>query len=128
MRFTLGKPERIKSRKLIEKMFVEGDVVRQFPFRAVFLKTEEGGLQMAVSVPKKRVKKAVDRNKVKRLVREAYRLQRDQIVGEIKESYAIMIIYLDNTIPEFDFIEGKIKKLLERFVNDIESKKNEKVD
>jgi hypothetical protein len=55
-------------------------------------------------------------------------LQRDQIVGEIKESYAIMIIYLDNTIPEFDFIEGKIKKLLERFVNDIESKKNEKVD
>jgi ribonuclease P protein component len=129
MSFTLGKSERIKSRKLIEKMFVEGDVVKQYPFRAVYIKTaEKTGVQMAVSVPKKRLKKAVDRNKVKRLIRESFRLQRDAVLGEVKGSYALMIIYLANEIPDMELVHQKIKKLLVRFVNDIESNNDEKVD
>ncbi len=129
MRFTLGKSERIKSRKLMEQMFVEGSSVKQYPFRLVWLETTEPeGVQMGVSVPKKRIKKAVNRNRVKRLIKEAFRLNKPQMLGALKGNYAIMIIYMDSSILPFDEACLKIKKLLERFINEIESKYDEKVD
>lgn len=122
MGFTLGKSQRIKSRKLIEQMFEEGKAVKNYPFRAVFLEQHEGGFQMAVSVPKKRLKKAVDRNKVKRMVREAYRLQSPEIFQEASEaSFAIMIIYMGNEVPDYSLVSTKIKGLLQRFVKEIQS-------
>ena len=97
-------------------MFLEGQRTKEYPFRAVWLKTEQEGVQMAVSVPKKKLKKAVDRNRVKRLVREAYRLNKPEISG-----YAIMFIYMDYKLPEFDFVQQKIKTLLQRFIEEAKS-------
>ena len=73
MKFTLGKEERLKSRKLIGRLYTEGETIKKFPLRMVYLQTEHTSnypAQVGVSVPKRLFKKAVDRNRIKRLLRE----------------------------------------------------------
>ena len=73
MKYTLGKQERLKSKKLIEKLYKEGSSVKAFPLRMVFLQTEHTSdypAQIGVSVAKRNFKKAPDRNRLKRLMRE----------------------------------------------------------
>jgi ribonuclease P protein component len=79
MNNTLGKKERLKSRKLIGRLFEEGTSIKNFPFRLVYLSTEITSVfsvKASFSVPKRNFKKAVDRNRIKRLIREAYRLEK----------------------------------------------------
>ena len=76
MKFTLGKQERLKSRKLIEKLYKNGESVKAFPLRMVYLQTAHTSkfpAQVGVSVAKRNFKKAPDRNRLKRLMRETYR-------------------------------------------------------
>jgi len=88
---TFRKQERIVSKQLIETLFGKGSSqsLAAYPLRAVYMQTEhqEGHapVQILISVPKKRFKHAVDRNRVKRQVREAYRCHKqllsDSVVG-----------------------------------------------
>lgn len=74
---TLGKEERLCSRKVLEEMFSGGhQSVSAFPVRAVFMPSDEPGVRIMVSVSKRYFKRAVKRNRVKRQLREAYRLQK----------------------------------------------------
>ena len=80
MKFTFNKKDRLKSQKLIEKLFLEGKSVSSFPLKLIYLKTQVSGahvIKAGVSVSKRNFKKAVDRNRIKRLLRECYRLNRD---------------------------------------------------
>lgn len=80
MKFTLGKKERLKSKKLIEQLYAEGKSIKVFPFRMVFLQvqhTSDFPCQVGFSVPKRNFKLAVSRNRIKRLMRETYRLQKN---------------------------------------------------
>ena len=76
-RFTLSKEERLCSRKALEELF-EGSnkSMLNYPIRAVFQKTEETGIRIMVSVSKRFFKRAVKRNRIKRQLREAYRLNK----------------------------------------------------
>ena len=76
-RFTLSKEERLCSRKALEELF-EGSnkSMLAYPIRAVFQKTEETGIRIMVSVSKRFFKRAVKRNRIKRQLREAYRLNK----------------------------------------------------
>ena len=79
MKYSYSKKEKLKSKKTIELLFKEGDSVSDFPLRLVWLETsfDDGSqIKTAVSVSKKHFKTAVDRNRVKRLMREAYRLNK----------------------------------------------------
>jgi len=108
--------ERLKSRKLISEVFEEGSVVKSFPLRAHFTALPEKFIQkhqVGVSVSKRYFKKAVDRNKVKRLMREAYRTQK-QLLDELPKPFAIMIIYHSNEVLNFQTIEQKMKTLLSK--------------
>ena len=75
-RFGLGKSERLKSRKQIEELFLSGNNFSQFPIRVSyqFEASEKPTFQIGVSASKKYFKKAVDRNRIKRLLRETYRI------------------------------------------------------
>src|SRR5690349_13521323 len=97
-KLTLGKNERLKSRKLIDQLFSEGKKFGIAPFRIFYLHTssEKPVLQCGVGVSSKNFKKSVDRNKIKRLMREAYRLQKSLLADCIEEknySLNMFVIY-----------------------------------
>ena len=81
MRFTLGKDTKLKSKKAIEQLFTDGNSIRKGPLRCVFkFASGEMAHKVGVSVSKRFFKKAPDRNRVKRLFREAYRLNQHDLM------------------------------------------------
>lgn len=125
--FTFKKEEKLKRRKVIQGLFKEGQSFGQYPLRLVWMEvTEREGtfpVQFTASVPKKRYKKAVDRNKLKRKIREAYRLHKHKLYrvfeGEDKQ-YAFMVIYVAKEQESFAKIEWAMKKMIRRFTRDFE--------
>jgi ribonuclease P protein component len=93
MPLTLKKKERLKSRKAIDALFQSGSSFSMFPFRVVYLFTTTG-VQVGVGASKKNFKKAVDRNRVKRLTREAYRLQKEVLIHTLSEGKGLSIFFL----------------------------------
>ena len=79
--YTLGKNERLKSRKLIEQLFKKGISFSIFPLRVVYLQTgyNADAIKVGFTVSTKYFKKAVDRNRIKRQMKEAYRLQKKEL-------------------------------------------------
>lgn len=119
MNHSFPKKEKLKSRKLIGQLFAEGKSISKFPLRLVYLKTDlpEGtGIQAAVSVGKRNFKKAVDRNRIKRLLRETYRLNKHMVLEGSEASYAFMFLYLGREMPEYKKTEHKMKQLLTLFL------------
>ncbi len=119
MTFSYSKKDKLKGKKLIERLFVEGASVAAYPLRMVYLKldteNQETQLKAGVTVSKKHFKKAVDRNHIKRLIREAYRLHRDDYFNNKSTSFALMILYLEKDIPDYASVEKKMKQLLDKF-------------
>ena len=87
--FGLNKNEKLKSRKAVEELFARGKSQNIFPIRVSYqffpVEAEgQAGLQIGVSVSKRYFKKAADRNRIKRLLREAYRLQKNELLQLVK--------------------------------------------
>ncbi|MDO9137001.1 MAG: ribonuclease P protein component [Lutibacter sp.] len=123
MKFTLGKDEKLKSRKLIEHLFGEGKRVKSFPLQLIYLQINhdsEFPVKVGFSVPKKVVKLAVDRIRIKRMMREAYRLNKYLISENIKEPYIFMFIYTAKEEPEYADLEEIFKKVFVKFLSKIE--------
>lgn len=121
-RFGFPKAERLKSRKQIENLFAEGKSFSVFPIRVTyrFFSHEESGLQVGVTASKKYFKKAVERNRIKRLLREAYRLQKEDIRTQLKytgKRGVVFFVYTDKTIASFDVIQAAMAKCLKRLSN-----------
>ncbi|MGY0391221.1 ribonuclease P protein component [Bizionia sp. KMM 8389] len=122
MNKTYNKYEKLKSKKQIEKLFTEGQSVSVYPFRMVFLQTnfDDGStIKTGVSVSKKYFKKAVDRIRIKRQMREAYRLNKTQYFNNITTSYAFMILYIGKNKPTSKNVEQSMNKLFKKFSNTI---------
>ncbi|KOY51287.1 Ribonuclease P protein component [Polaribacter dokdonensis DSW-5] len=131
MKYTLGKQERLKSKKLIEKLYKEGSSVKAFPLRMVFLQTEHTSdypAQIGVSVAKRNFKKAPDRNRLKRLMRESYRLQKEIVYNNLDVPYVFMISYLGKEEKDYEEIYAKMNKLLNLFIKQIQNIPNEEHD
>ena len=126
MGFTFNKSEKLKSRKLIEQLFLEGKSVTVFPFRMLYLQTsfEHGPkIKAGISVSKRNFKKAVERNRIKRLMREAYRLNKSHYFNNITTSYALMILYIGKDMPDFGSVDSNLKLLFSSLIEKI-SKQN----
>ncbi len=119
MRFTFKKEEKLKSRKLIEQLFKKGSSLSEFPLRMVYLKvdhTTNYPVQASFSVSKRKFKKAVDRNRIKRLMRESYRLHKHTLYKNIEDKHVIMFTYIDEKEHKYVDIEEKMIHLLKKFV------------
>ena len=121
-RFTLSKEERICSKKLINELFTgNGRSMTAFPLRVVFMERtivdEQPRAAMLVSVPKRYFKHAVDRNRVKRQVREAFRRNKSIITQNLTddhEAVAMAFVWLTNEKFPSSEVENRMVRLLTR--------------
>ena len=122
MDLSYSNKEKLKSKKLIEKLFAEGKAVSVFPLRLIYLKKGEIN-KVGVSVSKRNFKKAVDRNRIKRLLREAYRYNKNMLIDNNVDGYALMILYISKDIPDYDLVNSKTQVLFSKFLNKISDSK-----
>lgn len=123
-----GKRERIVSQKLIDGLFGgSNQSLVAFPLRIVYLYKErakdEPPVQVLMSVPKKRFKHAVDRNRVKRQLREAYRRHKDiveSMLGE-EEGVAIAFVWLTDRHAPSAVVDQRVATLLEKMAKKVKS-------
>ena len=119
-RFTLGKHERLKSRKLLEQLFKEGKSFFVHPIKVYYQPLPAEGtvsLQAAFGVSARVFRKAVERNRIKRLLREAYRLQKSTLATAIannNQKLAVFFLYVGKELPEFELIKEKMEVILNR--------------
>lgn len=128
MNNTLCKAERLDKKKIIEKLFAGGArSFSAFPLRVVFLPVEELEAQAAilVSVSKRRFKRAVKRNRVKRAIREAYRTQKHALLEALVDRnlrMAIAFIYLSDDLADIALVEERMKGALMRIIENLPGK------
>lgn len=128
--FTLGKEERLKSRKQIEQLFDKGKSFVVTPFRVYFIVNSElpiqkgeSGVKFGAGVSAKNFKKAVDRNRIKRLTREAWRLQKNEISNKAKEAQRrlnVFFIYTGKELPDFTTVKDKVAIALKKLTDKID--------
>ena len=117
---TFGKSERLCSRKQIEMLFSSGKSFSAFPFRVQYLyvpRLDETVSQVMFPVPKKRFKRAVKRNLIRRRAKEAFRLNKHLLYADIPEGYTLVaaFIYIDAAIQPYDSIHKGIVKAIDKF-------------
>ena len=120
-RYTFKKEEKLKSRKTIEELFKEGKSFSIFPFRILWNIHDKNSspLQTGFAVSSKNFKKAVDRNRIKRLMREAYRLQKNDLQNQLtkqQKHIVVFFIYVGNELPDHVLIFEKTKTVLNRLI------------
>ena len=121
--FTFTKAERLKSAKTIGRLFKEGQSFGVFPLRLVWLRDEtpldgSSPIRFTVSVGKKNHKSAVARNRIKRKVREAWRLNKHRLYGKLagnEGQLAFLVIYLAKEDLPFQEIEKAVQVMIRIF-------------
>ena len=118
--FSFGKDEKLCLEKSIDRLFAQGLSFVAYPLRVVYLVAKEDDLgkqlcRVLISVPKRKFKRANKRNRIKRLVRESYRLNKELLTGVLIDksvSVDIALIFLKSEMPSYQEVEKGIKKML----------------
>jgi ribonuclease P protein component len=123
VRNTLSKSERLSSLKAIEQLFADGQHLSQYPIRLVWISRKRQEMDTPVrvmfSASKKKFARAVDRNRIKRLMREGYRLHKTQLYTRIPPelTYDLALIYTGKEIESMEHIQNKIIRALGRMLD-----------
>jgi len=107
---------------LIERLFQERNSISGFPLRLFYIdvKSADGPkLQTAVSVPKKTFKSAVKRNRIKRQLREAYRMNKHLVFNNSEGNFAFLILYLGKEMPTSEEVDKSMQIILQKFIKKI---------
>ncbi|MEL6811008.1 MAG: ribonuclease P protein component [Bacteroidota bacterium] len=113
MSLKFPKSERLKSRKLIEQLFSEGKSISKFPVKMFYLPVEElERTQATFAVPKRNFKLAVTRNRIKRQMREAYRLHKHLLSDSNGKTFALLFLYISKNKPKYATLDTALGKLL----------------
>ena len=120
MRYTFRKEERLKKKNLITELFSSGKSESVFPLKMIYLEFDHCSpfkIQAGVSVSKRNFKNAVDRNRIKRLMREAYRKNKYLIYkDENTKKHLIMFIYQAKDEVSSELLEKKMTQLIKKFL------------
>lgn len=137
-KYTLSKDERVKKRRYIEQLFNGSKSFSVPPYRVFYFfrhdsdlddgtpdwqeRRNEPLLQAAFGATKKKFKRAVDRNRIKRLTREAYRLQKLPLQASIRERkeacLKIFLLYTGVEMPDFNLVKEKVGAILQKLENE----------
>jgi len=125
--FSFSKNERLKSQKVIQRLFKEGKSLSSFPLRLIYLadSSDQAGLkiQFAATVPKKKFPKAVRRNRIRRQIKECYRLDKNLLAQKLENKFngslSIMIIYVAPEALPYAKMERAMKYLLQKLAKTI---------
>jgi ribonuclease P protein component len=116
MNYRLPKSERLHAEKLIKELFSEGSSFFLYPFKVLFYvkeESEKGTVQVLFSVSKKKIKKANQRNLVRRRIKEAYRLNKSLLTLDSKD-ISVGLIYVASDLMEFSDLQSKIIPILKK--------------
>ena len=124
--FTFHKHERLTNRSVIQTIFrKEGQMLRSGPLMMVYLEqvlNTPAPAQVLISVSKRRFKKAHDRNRIKRLLKEVYRLHKAPLYHSMEahgKQFALALIYQASDLPDFVSLESHFKRIVHDFVEDL---------
>lgn len=124
--FTLGKKERLKSNQAIQKLLKSGKTVSSFPLKIYWDISEDLQQQlpvrMAVGISKRKIRRAVDRNLLKRHLRESYRLNKHILYDPLQNkglNAVLIILFLADESLSFEVMDPKIRDLLRRIANNL---------
>lgn len=117
MPYNYPRSEKLKSRKALGALFTAGRSFSVFPVKVFYTYEENtgGGVKAGVGVSSRHFKKAVDRNRIKRLLREAYRLNKTQLneaMQQKKSSLSVFFLYVGKELPAWELVSEKIKTAL----------------
>ncbi len=121
-RNTFPLKEHLKSKNVIESLYANGASVTAFPLRAVFLEqpiSQEPTAAILINVAKRRFRHAVDRNLLKRRIREAYRTGKHDFIETLENNgkkMAVAIMYIDTKPSSTDYLKRKMGKLLDGII------------
>ena len=119
------KTERLKSKIIFDELIASGSTVKKHPFILVWKKLNEDQeypIRIAFSVSKKRFPLAVDRNEMKRKIREVYRLKKSDIYANLNNNYAVLLIYTPKEKIKRDLLNNKLTLVFERLIDDVKKR------
>lgn len=124
-RFTYSTTEKLKSRKLLNQVFAEGKSLNVYPLKITYTLKEidtSSNAQIGVGSSSRHFKKAVQRNRIKRLLRESYRLQKHSLLDSLPENKQLIafVLFVGKDMSETALIPEKMKLLLDKLANSIQ--------
>ena len=124
MDVSFGKKEKLKSKKLFTQLFEDGKGISVYPLKLIYICIEkkEAPIQTGVTVSKRNFKSAVKRNRIKRLLRESYRLNKGLVFNNTDANFAFLFLYLGKDMPSFELLDQKMKLVLNKFKLQINEK------
>lgn len=121
------KKEKLKSKRLFEKLFSEGKSITVFPVRLLYVDrafADGPTAKVGVVAPKKKFGSAVTRNRIKRMLREAYRRNKHLVFNNIEGNFAFLFLYLGDKMPEQTEVDKAVMELLGTFLKKESHEKN----
>ena len=119
-RYYFRKENKLKSRKIIHQVFAEGKSFTVFPLKVMWLPSnDQHCLQTGISVSSKHFKRAVDRNRIKRLIREVYRLQKFELENHLhkeNQQLSVFLIYISREMPEYKTLYAVCSKVITKLI------------
>ena len=113
------KAEKLKGKTLIDGLFQNGQSVTLFPIRLYYMPIEDSAIttfKTGVSVPKRNFKLAVHRNRIKRLMREVFRKNKQLVYGKTTQQYALLFVFIGKQTPDYEFVEANLQGCLKKFI------------
>lgn len=122
--FSYNKNEKLKSRKQLENIFTSGKTFTVFPIKVFFgfVDEQDSIVKAGVGVSKRFFKKAVDRNYIKRLLRESYRTEKVPLNNQMFETnkkLKLFFLFIDGNLPGYNLIQQKMKLIIEKLSREL---------